>query len=67
MIGIKIFRDGFCHAHPHPGNSVILAGGVVGVLDCGMVGHLDVGLRSITAAEGSWGEGHQVPEGFSNE
>jgi ubiquinone biosynthesis protein len=40
-----IFRDGFYHGDPHPGNYVILPGGVVGVLDCGMVGRLDEGLR----------------------
>src|SRR5262249_30271740 len=40
-----IFRDGFYHADPHPGNYVILPGGVVGVLDCGMVGRLDDDLR----------------------
>jgi ubiquinone biosynthesis protein len=36
-----IFRDAFYHADPHPGNLMLLAGGVVGVLDCGMVGRLD--------------------------
>ena len=40
-----IFRDGFFHADPHPDNYVILPGGIVGVLDCGMVGRLDEGLR----------------------
>jgi ubiquinone biosynthesis protein len=40
-----IFRDGFYHADPHPGNYVILPGSVVGVLDCGMVGRLDDVLR----------------------
>jgi ubiquinone biosynthesis protein len=40
-----IFRDGFYHADPHPGNYVLLPGGVVGVLDCGMVGRIDEQLR----------------------
>jgi len=36
-----IFRDAFYHADPHPGNLMLLTGGVVGVLDCGMTGRLD--------------------------
>ena len=36
-----IFRDAFYHADPHPGNLMLLPEGVVGVLDCGMVGRLD--------------------------
>ncbi|MCP5515949.1 MAG: AarF/ABC1/UbiB kinase family protein [Verrucomicrobiales bacterium] len=40
-----IFRDSFYHADPHPGNLMWLPGGVVGVLDCGMTGRLDEGLR----------------------
>ena len=40
-----IFRDGFYHADPHPGNFVVLPGGVVGVIDCGMVGRVDEVLR----------------------
>jgi ubiquinone biosynthesis protein len=40
-----IFRDGFCHADPHPGNLMLLPDGVVGVLDCGMVQRLDDDLR----------------------
>jgi ubiquinone biosynthesis protein len=36
-----IFRDAFYHADPHPGNLMLLPSGVVGVLDCGMVGRLD--------------------------
>lgn len=40
-----IFRDGRYHADPHPGNLLMLQDGVVGVLDCGMVGRIDEGLR----------------------
>jgi ubiquinone biosynthesis protein len=40
-----IFRDGFYHADPHPGNLLILADGRIGLLDCGMVGRIDDGLR----------------------
>ncbi len=40
-----IFRDGFYHADPHPGNLFLLEGGVLGVLDCGMVGRIDELLR----------------------
>ena len=36
-----ILRDGFYHADPHPGNFVMLEGGVLGLLDCGMVGRID--------------------------
>ncbi|MCA9186392.1 MAG: AarF/ABC1/UbiB kinase family protein [Pirellulaceae bacterium] len=40
-----IFVDGFYHADPHPGNLVILPGGVIGLLDFGMVGRVDEQLR----------------------
>lgn len=40
-----IFRDSFYHADPHPGNLMLLPGGVLGVLDCGMVGRLDDVVR----------------------
>lgn len=36
-----IFRDRFYHADPHPGNLILLPGGAVGILDCGMVGRID--------------------------
>ena len=41
-----IFRDGFYHADPHAGNLILLPGGVVGVLDFGMVGRMDERLRN---------------------
>lgn len=40
-----IFRDSFYHADPHPGNLLLLPDGIVGVLDCGMVGRLDETLH----------------------
>lgn len=46
-----IFRDGFFHADPHPGNVLILgelADPVVGFIDLGMVGRLSPELRDKT-------------------
>mgnify|MGYP001824968946 CR=1 FL=1 len=40
-----IFRDGFYHADPHPGNLLIQPGNVIGLLDFGMVGRIEESLR----------------------
>lgn len=40
-----VFRDGFFHADPHPGNLLLLSDGVIGIIDCGMVGRIDPMLR----------------------
>lgn len=40
-----IFRDGFYHADPHPGNILIMPDGRLGIMDCGMVGRIDERLR----------------------
>jgi ubiquinone biosynthesis protein len=41
IILAMIFRDGFYHADPHPGNLFVLPQTVIGVIDCGMVGRID--------------------------
>lgn len=40
-----IFRNGFYHADPHPGNLVLLHTEGIGLLDYGMVGRIDDSLR----------------------
>jgi ubiquinone biosynthesis protein len=40
-----VFQDGFYHADPHPGNYLVLPGGVLGILDAGMVGRFDDDMR----------------------
>ncbi len=42
-----IFRDGFYHADPHPGNIMLMEGGALGLLDYGMVGHIDTPLQEL--------------------
>ena len=44
-----IFRDGFYHADPHPGNYMLLDDGVLGLLDFGMIGRLDDSMRDLFA------------------
>jgi ubiquinone biosynthesis protein len=41
----QIFKYGFFHADPHPGNLRVLPGGVVAPLDYGMFGQLDARTR----------------------
>lgn len=40
-----IFKNGFYHADPHPGNLVLMPDNVIGLFDYGMVGRLDESLR----------------------
>lgn len=40
-----IFKHGFFHADPHPGNLLVLPGNVIGLLDFGMVGRINERLR----------------------
>lgn len=41
----QIFRFGFFHADPHPGNLRVLPGGVIAPLDYGMFGRIDASTR----------------------
>jgi ubiquinone biosynthesis protein len=45
LILTEVFVHGFYHADPHPGNFLILDGGVIGAMDFGMVGRLSRALR----------------------
>ena len=45
-----VFRDGFFHADPHPGNFFIESDGRIGIIDFGMVGVVDDRLRDDLAA-----------------
>jgi ubiquinone biosynthesis protein len=40
-----IFRHGFYHADPHPGNLLLMENEAIGLLDYGMVGRIDESLR----------------------
>ena len=45
MIVKMVLEDGFFHADPHPGNFLVRAGPVIGMLDYGMVGELGESTR----------------------
>jgi ubiquinone biosynthesis protein len=45
-VGKMVFVDGFFHGDPHPGNFFIEAEGRLGIIDFGIVGSLDEGLRT---------------------
>jgi len=42
----QFFETGFFHADPHPGNILVNEEGRIGLVDFGMVGHVDDALRS---------------------
>jgi ubiquinone biosynthesis protein len=62
-----VFRDGFFHADPHPGNFFVEPGGRLGIIDFGMVGEVDeatrVRLLGLLAAVAA-GNGDAMVEGF---
>ena len=41
----EVLHDGFFHADPHPGNFIVMPGGVIGAMDFGMVGDLSDSSR----------------------
>lgn len=41
----QIFKYGFFHADPHPGNMAVLPGGVIGLYDYGMMGMFSMQFR----------------------
>ena len=45
-VGKMVFVDGFFHGDPHPGNFFVEADGRLGIIDFGIVGSLDEGLRA---------------------
>jgi len=45
MVLQEVLDDGFFHADPHPGNLLIMDGGVLGVLDFGTMGRLEKSER----------------------
>ena len=46
VIAKMVFVDGFFHGDPHPGNFFVEDDGTLGIIDFGIVGSLDEGLRA---------------------
>jgi ubiquinone biosynthesis protein len=49
LIYLQIFEYGFFHGDPHPGNMLVMPGGVTGLLDYGMMGTFSPPFRSSIA------------------
>jgi ubiquinone biosynthesis protein len=49
LIYEQIFEHGFFHGDPHPGNMLVLNGGITGLLDYGMMGSFTPPFRSSIA------------------
>jgi ubiquinone biosynthesis protein len=45
----QVFRDGFFHADPHPGNLFVTPAGNIAAVDFGIMGRLDVSTRQFLA------------------
>lgn len=46
LVITQVFEHGFFHADPHPGNFFVMPDGAIGLIDYGMVGKLDDGVRA---------------------
>jgi ubiquinone biosynthesis protein len=55
-----VFEHGFFHADPHPGNLFIEPDGRIGLIDFGMVGEVDEGLRQQLATVLAALTGHDI-------
>ena len=62
----QILLDGLFHADPHPGNIILMPDGRLGVIDLGMTGFVDPGMREnllqllIAVSEGRAGDAAEV-------
>jgi len=46
----QVVEDGFFHADPHPGNIIIMKNNVIGLVDFGIVGHIDAEMKEQIAS-----------------